>query len=152
MPLQPQKAFTERHDVISVLPGAPGAGNPMNWPCPDNHVVQIVGFSVRLTTDATVADRLLFSLVHTSLANLTLYNTAPAVQPASVQWTYYFSVGVTPADWSAAFLHQISNLPCCMQLKHVVGAIDNLRISVVNLQAADVLDQIVLRMFDWQED
>ena len=148
MPLTPSGFQDDRYDLTTIVPGNPAAGANLHWPCPDNHVIHVVGVSALLTTAAVAANR--WMVVNVEDAALTDALSSPSVvtQPQGLAWTYHWTIGVNDTDITADANTQSMPLGSCYQLK--TG--DFLNILILNANAADQMSGIIIRYYEWNED
>lgn len=143
--MKPTPFMGDRHDVVNVEPGDPGAGALLTWDCPANAVIQVVALRVHLTTLATVANRLV--IVYVSDGGVFIPRTPAAmIQPASKTWTYYFTMGIAPLDMTAETSEVYQPFGCCYQLE--TGS--SLIVNAVNIQGTDQIAAVKIRYFLWE--
>lgn len=143
--MKPTPFMGERHDLVNVEPGNPGAGNLLTWDVPANAVIQVISLKVTLTTNAVVTDRLV--KVYVSDGGVVIPSTPAAiVQPASQTWTYFFTIGIAPLDLSADFSEVYQPFGCCYQIE--TGA--SLIVNVLHIQGTDQLAACAIRYFLWE--
>lgn len=144
--MRPSAFMGDRHDVVNVEPGDPAAGNPLTWACPDNAVVQVVALRVHFTTSVTVADRLVECYILDG--GVTIPNTPAAIsQPANKVWTYFFTMGIAPYDYTAETTEIYQPLGCCYQLE--TGS--SLIVNANNIDGLDQIAAVKIRYFLWDK-
>lgn len=153
MPLDesPNKFKTERHDLITVDVGDPGAGSYLRWNVPANRVIVVVGIAVELHTTVVVADRWLYPCIQTGGIQTMLISPAMQSQPANTNLTYYLSKGIAPIDLQGAapgIAMVVGPLSCAMEIKFG----ESILIAVQNIDVGDTLTDIRIRYWEWMED
>lgn len=149
MPLTEPVAFKEsRYDLQSIDIAAPGAGNTVVWACPAQAVLHVVGVSFRLNSGLVVGDRWPYLSVKVAGAQRLQMCPSALLQPENRIWTYQFSPGVAAVDMTAVGSFMIESLTCCLELKPA----DQFCIECMNLDAADVIDNIRIRVKRWVEN
>lgn len=142
--MRPSAFMGDRHDVVNAEPGDPVAGTLLTWACPDNAVVQVVAVRVHFTTCADVADRLVE--VYILDGGVTLPNTPAAItQPATKAWTYFFTMGIAPLDYTAETSEVYQPFGCCYQLE--TGS--SLVVNANNIAPTDQIAAVKIRYFLW---
>lgn len=127
---------------------SPGSGSPgadVTWTVPDDIRVRIIGFTLRLVTSGTAANRLCHVIAKRGAA--TLFRVTPSsTQPASTTIDYNFNVGSGEQNTISTF----ANVPFPPDLVLLAG--DVLQSSVDNIQATDNLTVQQLYCEQWLED
>lgn len=143
--LRPGGFKSNRFDLQSAAPGAPGAGNNLVWTVPDGLVVEIQSIVFRFSTDANAVDRVIIARGENTGGSPFALSPAVAVQTASKTFTHSFAVGIMPADYSTEASRMFSCLACCIFLE----AGEDFVIDVRNIQAGDSITNIELRYLEW---
>lgn len=148
MSIKPEAFMTERHDLVTVVPGNPSAGDPLTWPIPANLVVQVVFVQFLLTTSGTAGDRLAVVFIQDASVVGAPYSPAFIEQTATLAWTYYFSTGIAPLDHTTNHNWVFQPLACCYQAKEG----ESLVVNVDGIDALDTITVIRIRYFAWKAD
>lgn len=143
--MKPTPFMGDRHDIVSVAPGDPGVGSLLTWNVPADAVVQIVAVKVHLTTSSFVSNRLVE--IYVSDGGVFIPATPAAiVQPAGKAWTYFFTIGIAPLDYTTETSEVYQPFGCCYQLE--TGS--SLIINVNNIDGIDQLAAAAIRYFLWE--
>jgi hypothetical protein len=140
-----QKQGSQDSFILTSYTGtAPGAGNNFAVVLPQGQNHQILAVQFVLTTDANAADR--YITVSAGISTTQMMK-APSIvkQIASKGYEHNFGVGIAPLDATTGANTLYSPLPDHMINK---GGY-NLRITVLNIQAGDVLADIVYYLKSW---
>lgn len=149
MALDPLAFKDDRFGLEVVNPGNPAVGNPLQWSIPSNRVGHIVFVQFSLVTSANVGDRLPLVYMGGSGGINGPYSPSPLVQAASLTWTYYFSMGIAPVDYSTNFQMVFAVLGCCYFGK---SSTDQLVINANGLDPLDQIQGIYIRYHSWKEE
>lgn len=126
-------------------PAAASPGDDTEWTVDSNTRVRILSFSIRLVTNATVANRLM--IIAGTRGVTTLFQlTVASVQPASVTIDYHFNVGEGSANQVSTFAN--TSFPPNL----VLLAGDKLVTQVENIQGTDNLSFQNIYAEQWLED
>jgi hypothetical protein len=122
----------------------PAAGVNVTYTLDANIKVQITGFHLTLTTDATVSNRRV--MIYGYIAGAIHYLTAASVmQAASLTRTYHFGIGLAPLDAGADAAHIFCPLPNDFFL---MGG-NSVRSLINNIQATDQISGTLISFKQW---
>ena len=131
-------------DIITITPANPAAGNNYGLAVNVNARWQILYVGFNLGTDANVAGRI--AAVHGWDGTDIIYETHPSVpQAASLNFSYHFNVGVGNPHTGGAGSLLVAPLNDQLFLRQG----DSIFILIHNIQAADQISDIRIRLKQW---
>jgi hypothetical protein len=146
MALSAVSAFGERHELVSLEVAAPPVGNPVQYLVPVLQTIQVVGFTVSLTTSLVAGDRRVISYGLTSLGTRPLQHSVSSVlQAATLTYSYRFSCGIGNIDASGDALAVYAPLSCGVQ----IDAGETFNITAHNLDVGDQFGTAWIRVYRW---
>lgn len=149
MPLTAGRFQTERPDILTLALGDPAAGAERVWNPPANHIHRIVSVRLDFATAVAAANRLVV-ILRDAAGDRNYASLAPVVQVASATCSYEFTTGAAPVDLGAAV--GVATVGAPLGDDFYLKPATDLVVSVINIQAADAITNIVICYLDWLED
>ena len=147
MPLTANAAFTDRHRLRTIQIADPGAGNVAAYTVAAGEVIQIVSLRFKLATSPFAVDRRM-NLRFLDVLGMwpTWLGVSSIVQAANLTWSYRFVCGIAPVDATVDSADVYAPLGCGAQ------AYDGERLDIAceNMNVADVISDIYMRVFHWK--
>lgn len=130
--------------VVTASPADPAAGADFSWSVPANSRVEIISVVFEIVADGTAANRQAQVNGNDGTYDFQ-FSVAPGVQTAGETIEYQFAIDNDPTDLSGAY-----QLMTCKLAEHMIlDPGDSFDSSILNLQAADQIQNIVIRFRQW---
>lgn len=130
--------------VVTDTPADPAAGADFVWPTPANSRVEIVSVVFEIVADGTAINRQAQVNINNTVVDVQ-HSVAPGIQVAGETLEYQFAIDNDPLDLSGAY----QLMTCKLAELLTMDPGDRFVSNVLNLQAGDQIQNIVIRFRQW---